>query len=127
MAMALLCLLTVPVIAFTAVQAIDIGVLTSGEAMVRVTLCVVEAVVFATGTLLLFLRKTAGRRLIAAGGAGVALVDPIVWFGPAAGRAVLGFFALNAVAAAAAALMAVLPSTGRWCHRRSQRTPALRG
>jgi serine/threonine protein kinase len=115
MAMAMLCLLTVPVIPFATVQAIDFGALTSGEAVVRVTMCVVEAVVLATGTLLLFLRRTAGRWPIAIGGAGVTLhaASDLVSIGSGLGQAPLGFLVLTAVAAAAAALMAMLPTTGR--------------
>ncbi|TMR21541.1 hypothetical protein ETD96_44115 [Actinomadura geliboluensis] len=113
--MAMLCLLTVPVIPFGTVQAVDFGALTSGEAAVRVTMSVVEALILATGTLLLFLRKTAGRWLVAIGGAGVTLHAgaDLISIGDRAGHAPPGFLILTAVTAAAAALMALLPSTGR--------------
>ncbi|MEU7891231.1 protein kinase [Nonomuraea sp. NPDC049152] len=80
------------------------------------------AVVLATGALLLlFLRKTAGRWLIAAGGAGMTLqaVIAIVSYSDVISHIALGFLTLTVVAAAAAMLVAVLPSTGRWCLRRS--------
>jgi len=121
-AMAILCLLTIPVIPFATIQAVDVGALTSGEAIVRVTMCVVEALILAMGTLLLYLRKTAGRWLIAIGGAGVTLqagrdLVAVEWgvnrFPNWYGWAPLGFLIMTAVAAAAAALMAVFPSTGR--------------
>jgi serine/threonine protein kinase len=109
-AMAMLCLLTIPVIPFATVQAIDLGALTSGDAVMRVTMCMVEALILATGALLLFLRKTAGRWLIAIGGAGVTLHagTDIISFGDGVGRAPLGFLILTAVA-----LMAGLPTTDR--------------
>jgi hypothetical protein len=115
MAMAMLCLLTAPIIPFVTVQAIDLGALTSGEAVVRVTMWVVEAVVLATGTLLLFQRKTAGRWPIAIGGAGVTLHAgrDLVSIGDGFAQVPLGLLVLTAVAAAAAALMAMLPTTGR--------------
>ncbi|MEU6790307.1 serine/threonine-protein kinase [Nonomuraea wenchangensis] len=90
---------------------------------------VTEAVVLTTGALLLSRRRRAGRWMIAITGGTTALhglsasaqyllmsgdlLPPYVW--------TLIFVAspLTAVAAAAAALTALLPSTGRWCHRPS--------
>ncbi|MFA1550108.1 serine/threonine-protein kinase [Actinomadura chokoriensis] len=121
-AMAMLCLLTELVIPFAAVQAFDAGALSAGSARVHVALCVVQALVLATGAfLLLFLRKAAGRRLIAAGSAAVTLqaVYALVSFRTVISQSAAGLLTLTAAAAAAAALVAVLPSTGRPGRRRS--------
>ncbi|MGW0197485.1 serine/threonine-protein kinase [Nonomuraea sp. NPDC003201] len=92
---------------------------------------VAEAVVLATGALLLFRRHEAGRWMIAATGGAVALhgMSASVQYLLTGGRltletpvSVLIFVIapLTALAAAGAMLMALLPSTGRWCLRPSR-------
>ncbi|MFE0928951.1 serine/threonine-protein kinase [Streptomyces mutabilis] len=82
-----------------------------------------DAVVLATGALLLMRRKRAGRWFITAAGGAAALqcLSAIVQYqvvgGPPAVTAMIYVvFPLTAAVATAAAVMAVRPSTSRWCH-----------
>ncbi|MEU6782749.1 serine/threonine-protein kinase [Nonomuraea angiospora] len=99
--------------------------------LANVMVGVAEAVVLATGALLLFRRHAAGRWMIAVTGGAVALhgMSASMQYLLTGGRltletpvSVLIFVIapLTALAAAGAMLMALLPSTGRWCLRRSR-------
>ncbi|MGD1221447.1 serine/threonine-protein kinase [Streptomyces krungchingensis] len=109
---ALACLLTVPVIPFATAQAVDAGEITSDEQTVQMVLFGVMAAMFAIGVLLLA-RNTAGRRLIAAGGIGLALqaVNATLFFNWI-GLALRQVLPLAAVTAALSAILALLPSSG---------------
>ncbi|MET9078203.1 caspase family protein [Streptomyces sp. NPDC004232] len=103
------CLLTVPVWSAATDEALHVGDLTSSQAMVQMTLCGVLVAALAIGVLLL-VRNTAGRWLIAAGGIGLALLPGYAmfwtgWIG--IGR---DLQPLAAVMAASSASLAVLPS-----------------
>ncbi|MFI8945021.1 serine/threonine-protein kinase [Streptomyces sp. NPDC053750] len=93
-----------------------------GVIAVNMVVAIAEAVALCTGILLLFRRKTAGRRLITATGSVAALhcLSTSVQFqvvgGPADGAVIAYVMApLTAAAAIGAAVMAVRPSTARWC------------
>ncbi|WP_378788773.1 serine/threonine-protein kinase [Nonomuraea fastidiosa] len=99
-----------------------------GLLMGDLILTVVEAVMLATGALLLTRRNNAGRWMIFAAGGTTALhgLSAIGQYLAMGGVPTLEgtmpklvFIAspLTAVAAATAAVLAVLPSAGRWCHR----------
>ncbi|WP_280900801.1 serine/threonine-protein kinase [Streptomyces sp. SAI-133] len=113
-ALALLCLLTIPVIPIATDQAVKAGLTPSSSLTLQMTLCGVQTVLLAIGALLLRMRKTAGRWLIAAGGTGLALqavYDSIVFF-DAIALVLRGVLPMTAATAAAAVITAVLPSTG---------------
>ncbi|WP_329086466.1 MULTISPECIES: protein kinase domain-containing protein [unclassified Streptosporangium] len=93
---------------------------------VNMAVGIVEAVLLATGALLLFQHKMAGRWMIAATGGAAALhgmsvsVQYLLVGGPPSVAAIAFVVGpLTAVSAAAAMIMAIHPSTGRWCLRRS--------
>ncbi|OMI84649.1 hypothetical protein BSZ07_37860 [Streptomyces sp. M1013] len=82
-----------------------------------------DAVVIATGVLLLTRRKRAGRWLIATAGGLAALQSvsaavqyQVVGGPPAVAAMIYVVFPLTAASATAAAVMALRPSTGRWCN-----------
>ncbi|MEV0201434.1 serine/threonine-protein kinase [Nonomuraea sp. NPDC050691] len=100
--------------------------------LANLAVSVAEAIVLAMGARLLSQRNASGRRMIAISGGTLALhgTSAIVQFFATGGELTVDtpasvivplFVAspLTAVSAAAALLMAVLPSTGRWCLRRS--------
>ncbi|GAA3368003.1 hypothetical protein GCM10017744_082330 [Streptomyces antimycoticus] len=96
----------------------------TGLIVVNMAIGIVELVVLATGALLLFQHKMAGRRMIAATGGVVALhnlsagVQYKVVGGPP-GVELIAYVVgpLTAALAIAAVVMAALPSTGHWCRR----------
>lgn len=118
--LSLLCLLTVPVIPIAAGQAVNAGAVTSGEFTTHAVLCGIQATVLAIGALMLRLRNTSGRWLIAAGGTGLALqaVYAVFLFN-FIGRILFDVLPVTAIMATAAVITAVLPTTGRWCLRQS--------
>ncbi|WP_431899905.1 serine/threonine-protein kinase [Nonomuraea sp. bgisy101] len=131
-ALALLCLLGLLVMIL---QVAELLLRFPGDAPVTLLLAnlavsVVEGYVLAKGALLLFRQRTAGRWMIAATGGVVAvhgmsasaqylLTGGRLSMDTPASMVVFVVAPLTAVVAAAAMLMAVLPSTGRWCLRRS--------
>ncbi|WP_351233266.1 serine/threonine-protein kinase [Streptomyces sp. NPDC002133] len=112
--MALVCLLTVPVIPVATDQAVTAGAMSSDSRTVQMTLFGVQTAVLTIGLLLLLVRNTAGRWLIATGGVGLVLqaVDAMYFF-DSIGYALRGVLPLAAVAAALSAILAVLSSVGR--------------
>ncbi|WP_217999336.1 protein kinase domain-containing protein, partial [Nocardiopsis trehalosi] len=109
---ALLCLLTVAALPFGAVNAVRIGAMAPTEATVLMVLCGAAAVVLAIGALLLLLRNPAGRWLVAAGGAVLALqaANPAVFSG--LGHIPAGGAVVAIATAAVSAVLAALPATG---------------
>ncbi|MFE7578192.1 serine/threonine-protein kinase [Streptomyces sp. NPDC057521] len=103
------CFLTVPVWYAATEEALTAARITIGEGQVQMALCDSLVVMLAIGVLLV--RDAVGRRLIAVGGIGLALLPGYSMFwtpwGMGVGRALLP---LAAVAAALSALLAVLPS-----------------
>ncbi|MEV5600840.1 serine/threonine-protein kinase [Streptomyces sp. NPDC052299] len=103
------CLITVPVWYAATEEAVSAGWITIGEGQVQMALCGILVAVLTIGVPLV--RDTAGRRLIATGGIGLALLPGYSMFwtpwGIGVGRALVP---LAAVAAALSAFLAVLPS-----------------
>ncbi|MFE9064669.1 serine/threonine-protein kinase [Streptomyces violaceusniger] len=96
----------------------------TGLIVVNMAIGIVELVMLATGALLLFQRKMAGRRMIATTG-GVAALHNLsagVQYKVVGGPPDVELIAyvvgpLTAALAIAAVVMAALPSTGHWCRR----------
>ncbi|AKH83687.1 hypothetical protein AA958_17375 [Streptomyces sp. CNQ-509] len=108
---AFLCLVLVQVIPFATTQAVDTGEMTSGERTAHVTIFGALAALLIIGMLFLT-RHGAGRWLIAAAGAGLALqaANAMIIF-DAIGTALQGVLPLAAATAALSAILAVLPAT----------------
>ncbi|MFF5405061.1 protein kinase [Streptomyces misionensis] len=105
--LALLCLLTVPAVPVAAVQAVDAAVMTKYELTAHTVLCGIHAVMLALGVLIPRLRRTAGCRLIAAGGTGLALQAVLVGFDfEAVGPVPRGVLPLTVAMASAAVIAA---------------------
>ncbi len=127
--LALLCLPGVMDLIFKAAGYLRYPDAPTGLIWANLLIGVVEAIALATGALLLFQRKTAGRRIVAAAGGLTALqgMGAGVQFLLSGGEltmdaapSTLVFVVgpLTAVVAITAVIMAVLPSTGLWCLRR---------
>lgn len=112
-----LCLVLAQVIPFATTQAVDTGEITSGEQTAHVTIFGALTAVLIIGMLLLA-RNGAGRWLIAAACAGLALqaANAMLFF-DAIGTAPLRVLPLAAAAAALSAILAVLPSTSPFPRR----------
>ncbi|MGP4109451.1 protein kinase domain-containing protein [Streptomyces sp. 4N509B] len=98
----------------------------TGLIAVNMTVGIMEAIVLATGALLLFRRTMAGRWMVVAAGGAAALhcVSASVQYQLVGGPSDVETFAhviapLTAVAAVAAVITALHPSTGRWCLRQA--------
>ncbi|WP_234313686.1 serine/threonine-protein kinase [Streptomyces sp. NBRC 109706] len=130
--LALLCVPPLLYMIFMTITYLQYRSAPTGAILANMVVGIVEAVLLVLGALSLFRRRTAGRRIIATAGAMTAAhclsasAQHQLLGGPESVEVFAVFVAPPvAVAAGVAAILAVLPSTRRWCLRGPDRSAAL--